>query len=158
MTRIEEIKAEIAKLQKELADIQGGNKLIEVVASSRSMKEAGEKLDLKPAEVQKSLEALEIPHFYGESWPFACRRYLNAETAVDTYTYPKSWEAKVENLVGSIKRDGFKDTHEKALNALKARGEVPETTKTITNVLGRFLQINGYNTKGEEIGVPEWMN
>jgi thiol-disulfide isomerase/thioredoxin len=159
MSEIEEIKAEIARLQARLLELEPlQNKgTIEAVAATNSIVKAAENLDMSKADVQKFLSASEVPHLYGESWCVACRRYLAGEKPQDNYTYPKEWIEKAEKISELVSKYGFKTTGDKLLLIGKEKGYFPEKTKTIANVLGRFLQVNGYDTKGEFRGLPEWI-
>jgi hypothetical protein len=160
MSRESEIKAQIAELQAELIKLQGSafNDIIKTVAESKTLAAASEKLDMKKGKLEDYLIERGVPHLYGESWLLSCRRYLKGEMPVDNYTYPAGWKEKLPMIINSIEKVGFMPTQKSALKGCIARGEVPETTKTIQNVLGRYLQKHGYNTKGEHIGVPEWMS
>lgn len=160
MSREAEIKAQIAELQAELLTLQGSafNDIIQTVAESKTLVAAADKLGMKKSELEVQLTEKGVPHFYGESWMLACRRYLKGEMPVDKYTYPAGWDEKLPMIIKSIEAVGFKVTQQNALKGCIARGEVPETTKTIQNVLGRYLQRHGYNTSGNYIGVPEWMS
>lgn len=157
MSRIQEIKAEIAKLQAELLELEGSN-VITVMAETNSLVKAAEKLDMSRSQLTYELENSDVPHLYGESWAVACRRYLAQDTPRDNYTYPEPWVENVEKIAGLVSKKGLKEASITLLEIGKTKGYFPENTKTILNVLGRFLQINGYDKQATFVGVPEWMN
>lgn len=160
MTREAEIKAQIAELQKELIKLQGSafKDIVTTVAESKTIADAATRLEMPKHKIEKHLLEKGVPHLYGETWVVACRRYLKGEMPVDNYTYPAGWEGKLASIVKNIEAVGFINTQKNALKGCISRGEVPETTKSLQSVLGRYLQRHGYNTKGESIGVPEWMS
>lgn len=157
--RIEEIRAEIRALQAELDSLLGNDEdVLNTVASSSSIKAAAEKLGISEKELTQQLESSGIPHFYGEQWRFAVNRYKKSEIPKDGYTYPAILLEKKEAIVKAL-RDGrkFKDVADRAMRYAIDAKQIPDTTKNFTNILGRFLQVNGYNKDGVNVGVPEWM-
>lgn len=158
MTRVEEIRQQIRELETELfrLTVNENNEVIEAVASSRSVKAAAEKLEVSEKTVKNILEG--IPHLYGESWPFACRRYLREDPVVDNFEYPQLLLEKFESVLSLVQEKGFAAAHPKILEWLKSKGEIPEETKTLSFLLGRLLQKKGYNTKGSFEGIPDWIS
>lgn len=160
MSEIEEIKAEIARLQARLRKLESpiDRNIIETVAGTNSLAKAAAALEIgSVSKVRTFLEGTDVPHLYGESWCVACRRHLAGEFPRDTYTYPDAWLEDPKKISEFVLKYGFKPTADKLLKIGKEKAYFPEKTKTIANVLGRFLQVNGYDIEGVFTGVPEWM-
>lgn len=149
--RVEEMEKRIERIEESLDSImnqlqpfiskkESRNETLSTVASSRSLQEAAEKLEMEVANLESILG--DIPRLYGEKWSVAAARHLRGDSVVDSFDY-SALEGKLDAILSAMKR-GVK------LRAAAKKLNVPY------QVLGRYLQRHGYDISGNYIGMPEF--
>lgn len=108
------------------------------VASSRSVQEAADKLEMKKGYLELLLKNSKIRHLYGEKWSLSMQRALNGSEVVDDFKYPEDWKKRGMDFVKRL-REG---------TSIKS---IADAEKVPTKVLARFLDNNGFNSKGDKI-------
>jgi hypothetical protein len=114
-------------------------KIAAAVVSSRSLPDAAASLLITRAELDNLLLHSEIIHPYSEKWSVTMKRALGyGPQEIKPIKVPEDWPGKSDKILERVRQTGLKAT----ADWIGVGG---------TNLLGRFLWDNGYDTKGQPL-------
>lgn len=114
-------------------------KIAAAVASSNGIQAAADSLLITRAELDNLLKHSGILHPYSEKWSVTMKRALGyGSQEIKPITVPEDWPEKLDKILAKVRQTNLKET----ADWIGVGG---------TNLLGRFLWDNGYNTHGHRL-------
>ena len=114
-------------------------KIAAAVASSNGIQAAADSLLITKAELDNLLKHSGIEHPYSEKWSVTIKRALGyGSSEIKPITVPEDWPGKLDKILARVRQTNLKET----ADWMGVKG---------TNLLGRFLWDNGYDTRGQPL-------